>query len=188
MKKIYLLLTLILFELPVYSMPEIPYINCYPYKEYKKDINLTKTYNSQFNNSRLEITKNVYDFSCILKKTSKPYEFLVKNISDTPICLLGCISDRDYWNRDMNRKHGSRWGTISKSTFTNGPSYIPVYGCAVGANADKEKYPFIRDFPKKIIIEPSKTIRILAIGNNKDKIQAITFVFKQDNEEFKINF
>jgi hypothetical protein len=187
MKK-FLLFICLMFICNSAMASDIPYINSIPYVEYKDEIKLNKIHTYSMVENEIYVIKNVYKFNSLASQLGLPYEYIIKNNSNKTLYLKGCITKKDFWNRDLNKKHGKRWANMAKATLRNNKSYIPVYGSVIGYDADKEKNAFIRDLPKNKELKTGDSIRILALGSLLDNIQNMRFIFVDDGNEFSIEF
>lgn len=168
MKKAILLLALMLTFNTVQAR-EIKYINCIPYKEYKKEIKLKNTVNDTFEiMPKVMVTKNVYQFKLAAKKIGSPIEYIITNNSESDLTLVGIVSEKKYYNRDVNRQHSSRLLPMAKACFTTWYFYVPYVNLIPAIMSDAEKNKFIRDFPKNKVIKSGESLRILCIEAEKN--------------------
>jgi hypothetical protein len=182
MKKTILLLALML-TFNTAQAGEIKYINCIPYKEYKKEIKLKNTSNNTFEIMKdVTVTKNNYQFKLIAKKIGVPTEYIITNNSKTDLTLIGVISAKKYYNRDMNREHAKRIVPIAKACFTTWYFYVPYVNLIPAVMSDVEKAKFVRDFPKNKIIKSGESLRILCIEVEKNS--RLQIILNNDIFEF----
>lgn len=182
MKKTILLLALML-TFNTAQAREIKYINCIPYKEYKKEIKLKNINNSTFEIMHgVTVIKNNYQFKLIAKKIGTPTEYIITNNSEANLTLVGVISGKKCYNRDLNREHTKRIIPMAKACFTTWYFYVPYVNLVPAVMSDVEKNKFIRDFPKNKIIKSGESLRILCIEAEKNS--RLQIILNNDIFEF----
>lgn len=181
MKKIILTLALLMICNTAQAR-DIKWINCIPYKEYKKEIKLEKIETTSADFEKINIEKNSYNFKYICKKMGIPQEYFITNNTGEDLILTGIYGNKKYFNRDLERKTSKRLKPMFKACFTTWYFYLPYVGIIPAAMSDVEKNKFIKDFPKNITIKEGEKIRILCIEMEKDS--RLQFVFENKKVEF----
>ena len=161
---------------------EIKYINCMPYKEYKKEINLDKFNSSTTESEKINIEKNSFEFKHIGKKLGTPQEYIITNNSDCDLLLTGVVGGGKYYNRDLSREHSKRLAPLMKACSKTWYMYVPYVNIIPAAMSDAERAKFSLDFPKNKTIKEGEKIRILCIEMEKDS--RLQFVFENKVMEF----
>ena len=183
MKKILALITIFFVAVPAFAAIDT-WFNTNPYKSYDKEITLQKVCNDIYNKDGIKIEKNVFKFDYSYKE-GVPYEYILTNNTDNDLILKGIDSDY-YANKNITRK--SHWTRVNVRNLKYWQTYLPFVDDYHGFKSTTEQTPYLYDFPKNYTIKKGESLRILAMGLYLDKIQSLTFIFDDNNKEFKIVF
>lgn len=183
MKKIFILIAFMLISLPSFAAVDT-WFNTNPYKAYDKSIELQKVYNDSYDKDGIKIEKNMFKFQYSYKE-GNPYEYVVTNNTDRDLLLKGIDSDY-HANKNITRK--SRWTRVNARYIKYWQTYIPLVAEYNGVKGDIEKTPYLYDFPKNYTLKKGESLRILAMGLDLDRIQSLTFIFENGDEDLKISF
>lgn len=180
MKNILIIIMLIGLAAPAFAAVDT-WFNTNPYKKYDKSIQLQKLHSDVYDKDGIKIEKNMYKFEYSYKE-GNPYEYIITNNTDQDLLLKGVDSEY-HANKNITRK--SHWTRVNARYLKYWQTYIPLVGEYNGVKGDIEKNPYLYDFPKNYTIKKGESLRILAMGLDLNRIQSVTFIFK---DNLKITF
>ena len=183
MKKILLLALIAFVAAPSFAAVDT-WFNTNPYKKYDESINLEKVFSDTYDKDGIKIEKNMFKFKYSYKE-GNPYEYIITNNTEKDLFLKGVDSEY-HANKNITRK--SHWTRVNARYLKYWQTYIPFVAEYNGIHGDMEKTPYLYDFPKNYNLKPDDTIRILATGLDMDKVQSVTFIFNDNEDEFRITF
>lgn len=188
MKKTILILIIFLFANPAFAIIDVYGLNLKPYKPYTKQITLKKLYTVNLKTNEIEITKNLYNFEYAMSNLGIPHEYLIKNNTNETLLLKGVKTNKEFYNRDMDKNHAKRFLPMGYARMQSPELLLPGYKSYYSIISDVERYPFSLDFPKNYKISPRNTLRILCIGMDKNRESGLVLIFEKNGIEQQVGF